>query len=156
MWFEVRHRIIEILKTLTPVAETTYTVSDSTPPFRADFHGYLVNVRPRQDAVTAPAFEIRNHEMNFTIKCFSPQILTGVKIVNDYRMDAYADAITAVMERYPRLESALRVPLSGVVKTLLGGAVFQSPVPYPDGQQLQQYETVTFNLQVTFKRSTGC
>lgn len=163
MWFEVRRRIIDILNTLTPVEKTTCIVADSTPGSRSDQHGYLILVRPSRDAVQTPvASESRTHVLTFGIECISPQVLTGLPIVNEYRVDAYADAITALLERSPRLESIPtvsdpgRVGLTGVQSTFVSGSVFQSPRPYPDGQSQQQFYSVTVSLQITFKRSTGC
>lgn len=163
MWFEVRRRIIDILNTLTPVTNTTCIVSDSIPGSRADFHGYLINVRPNRDAVQTPvATESRTHVLNFSIECTSPQVLTNLAIVQEYRIDAYVDAITALLEHYPRLESIPtdvapgRVGLAGVQSTFVSGSVFQSPRPYPEGQTQQQFYSAIVNLQVSFKRSTGC
>lgn len=163
MWFEVRRRIIDILNTLTPVEKTTCIVADSIPGSRSDLHGYLITIRSNRDAIQTPvAPDSRTHVLAFSIECTSPQVLTNLAIVREYRVDAYADAITALLERYPRLESIPtdsdpgRVGLTGVQSTFVSGSVFQSPRPYPEGQQTQQFYSVTVNLQVTFKRATGC
>jgi hypothetical protein len=163
MWVETKRRIIDILKTLEAVAGTHYTVPDSTPLSRADHHGYLIWVRPNRDALQTPTMsDQRTHVLNFSIDCFSLQVLTGLPVVNEWKIEAYADAITALLEKYPRLESIPtesdpgRVGLTGVQSTFLNGTVFQTPRPYPDGNQQQQFYTCTVSLQVTFDRATGC
>ncbi len=163
MWVETKQRIIEILNTLTPLTGTVVTVADSIPGSRSDHHGYLILVRPNRDAIQTPLIsDSRTHVLNFNIDCYSQQVLTNLPIVNEYRIEAYADAITALLERFPRLESLPtdgspgRVGLTGVQSTFVSGSVFQSPRPYADGNQQQQFYSCTVTLQVTFKRQTGC
>ena len=160
MWFEVKQRVIAILKTLgdDPITGTHCIVADSIPPTRSDHHGYVIIVKPNRDAVQTPlTSDSRTHVLGFAIECYSPQALTGQAIANEYRIEAYADAITALLERYPRLEDiTTRIGLTGVQSVFIAGSVFQTPRPYPDGQTGQQYYSVTVNLQVTFKRATGC
>jgi hypothetical protein len=165
MWFETKQRIIEILKTLgdDPVTNTHCTVADSIPFTRSDHHGYVILVKPSRDSVQAPVTaDTRTHVLNFAIECYSPQVLTNTPIVQEYRIEAYADVITALIERYPRLESVPtdvspgRVGLTGVQGIFVSGSIFQTPRAYPDGQTAQVYYSVTVNLQVTFDRATGC
>lgn len=159
MWFETRIRIIDILKGLesAPVQGTVCNVSDSIPGTRADFHGYLITVKPTRGVLQPiKSADTRDHDLSFTVECTSPQVLTDLTIVQEYRIDAYADAITALLERFPRLEDASRVALKGVTKTIVGDATFQSPKPYPDGQSQQMQYSVTIPLTVSYKRATGC
>jgi len=158
MWVETKQQIIAILKTLTAPTSTYYTVAESIPPDRSDHHGYLILVRPQRDTVQTPvSADQRTHVLNFAIDVFSPQVLTGITIVNEYRIEAYADAITVLLERYPTLgDVATKRGLTGVRNTFVAGTQFQTPRPYPDGQQAQQYYSCTVNLQVTFHRATGC
>lgn len=164
MWFEAHRRIIDILKTVgtSPVLGSYCVVADNVPPDRADHHWYVIIVKPTRDSVQAPiTADTRTHVMNFAIECYSQQVLTGSPIEQEWRIMAYADVITALLERYPRLESVPsegdpgRVGLTGVQSIFVSGSQFQTPRPYPDSTTTQYY-SVTVNLQVTFRRATGC
>jgi hypothetical protein len=159
MWVETKLRVIEILKTLTRPTGTYYIVADNVPLDRADHHQYLIVVKSTRDTVQTPVTsQMRTHVMNFAIEVTSQQVLTGLPIVNETTLESYADAITALLERYPRLESIRtdadpgRIGLAGVQSTLVGGAQFQTPTPYAS----TQHYGVTVPLQVTFDRQTGC
>lgn len=162
MWVETKQRMISILKTLTAPTGTSYLVAESIPSTISDHHAYVIIVKSNRDTVQTPnTVGLRTHVLNFAIECYSPQVLTGVAIVNEYRIEAYADAITALLERHPRLESLPSgdnpggIGLTGVQSTFVSGSQFQTPRAYPDGST-QQYYSVTVNFQVTFDRVRGC
>lgn len=159
MWVETKLRVIAILKTLTQPTGTFYIVADNVPLDRSDLHQYLIVVKPTRDSVQIPVTsQTRTHVMNFAIEVTSQQVLTGLPIANETNLEAYADAITALLEKYPRLESIRtdadpgRIGLAGVQSTFVAGSQFQTPTPY----SATQHYGVTVNLQVTFDRQTGC
>lgn len=155
MWVETKVRVIEILKTLTRPVGTYYVVADNVPPSRSDHHWYLIVVKSNRDTVQAPlSSDSRTHVLNFGVQVTSQQVLTGLPIVNETNIEAYADAITALLEQYPQLnDPTTRTGLKGVKEIFVAGSVFQTPNPYAEATQ---HYSVTVNLQVTFRRATGC
>lgn len=154
MWSDVKQRLIAILQCMDKPAGTNDNVAVSTPQTRSDFHGYLIVVKPNRDAVQAPTTaEKRTHVLTFSIECTSPQVNTSLPVPQEYYIEAYADAITAHLERFPRLEEPnTRVGLTGVSNTFVSGAVFQSPTRYAE----TSHYGVIVTLQITFSRATGC
>lgn len=163
MWVEVKARIREILKTLTAVEDTTYIVADYIPKSRSDYHGYLITVRSNRNAATpSVATGVQPNAPTFIIKVQSPQINTQLETVQEYHIEAYADAVRELFDRYPMLNNPdpdatiKRQGLAGLSnKILLGGETFQSPDPYPQGGPINHY-SVSFILTVPFDRITGC
>lgn len=163
MWRDVKKRVRDILKTLTPVEGTKCKVADFIPSMISDKDGYVIIVRSTRNAATpSVATGAQPNAPTFTIKVYSPQVKTGLETVQEDRIEAYADAIRNLFDRYPMLNNPdpdatiKRQGLAGLSnKITLGGEVFQSPDPYAQGGPINHY-TVTFTLTVPFERITGC
>jgi len=162
MWVEIKQRLVEILATLTPVPDTFYDLKSYIPGFRQDANHYLITVRPTRDtlqAIRAP--EIRDHSLSYTIEVTSPQVGTENEVVHEYYIEAYADAITVLLDRYPRLESVPtdsstgRIGLKGITKDVfIPQTAFQTPRAYPAGGPLNHY-SVSIQLQIFYSRTRG-
>lgn len=163
MWVEVKLRVIEILKTLEAVQGTHCTVADYIPKSRSDHHGYVITVKSARNAAP-PSVASGSHPNapTFVIKVQSPQINTELESVQEYRIEAYADAVRALFDRYPFLNDPdpnAETPRQGLAnlsnKILLGAETFQSPDAYPQGGPINYY-SVSFVLTVPYERMTGC
>lgn len=163
MWVETKRRVIDILKTLTAIEDTNCTVADYIPKSRSDHHGYLITVKStRNVAPPSVATGIQTNTPTFIIKVQSPQINTGLEVPQEYYIEAYADAVRSLFDRYsmlndpdPNSETPRQALANVANKIILGGETFQSPDPYAQGGPINHY-SVSFVLQVPYDRMTGC
>lgn len=162
MWTEIRTRLIEILSTLTPVSGTTFTPCDYVPFNRQNYEGFVGYVRAQRDTLQAGGAQDRvTHVSTWVIEVISPEIMTGWNALRETQMCQYADALTALFERYPRLENsapgvAPRVALSGITKSIaVQGVQFQSPRAWAGSDGTQHY-AVSVTLSIEYSRTKAC
>lgn len=152
MLYEIFMRATELLKEITPISGSKFTVGDDVPENIQDFDGYVAFMQDpthTQDQVGPITFD---NQVTFPGLLLSPQVMTGSHWKRRTLMMQYADLIgQKFIECCPLLTNNAGQNLPYVEHAqFVGGRVTTGP--YPQGQQQLIRIQYAWALQIKYTR----
>jgi hypothetical protein len=151
----IRDRLISIMQSITPVANTTWTVAPRFPRGGAVYEGYVcrVYIRSGGETILASAGRLKSDNQQWVIEVVSPQLGTRLDAEREDALYDYRDLVIAKMQRHLRLEDVTtKVGLTGVAGVELGADTML--MPYQENEQV--YALWRLSLTINYMRSNEC